>query len=68
MDAALTQAHARWLQELTDLKEYKVNLKIEQEKWEKEHKETAAKQVAQNTCLCVLINSSVFQIPYISEE
>uniref|UniRef100_A0A8C0C138 Centrosomal protein 152 n=1 Tax=Buteo japonicus TaxID=224669 RepID=A0A8C0C138_9AVES len=46
VDAALTQAHARWLQELTDLKEYKVNLKIEQEKWEKEHKETAAKQLA----------------------
>ncbi|KAF1661957.1 hypothetical protein FQA23_0004397, partial [Aptenodytes patagonicus] len=46
VDAALTQARARWLQELTDLKEYKVNLKIEQEKWEKEHKETAAKQLA----------------------
>ncbi|NWH21365.1 CE152 protein, partial [Grus americana] len=28
------------------LKEYQVNLKIEQEKWEKEHKETAAKQLA----------------------
>ncbi|XP_075570007.1 centrosomal protein of 152 kDa [Pelecanus crispus] len=46
VDAAVTQARARWLQELTDLKEYKVNLKIEQEKWEKEHKETAAKQLA----------------------
>ncbi|NXK03533.1 CE152 protein, partial [Herpetotheres cachinnans] len=46
VDAALTQAHARWLQELTDLKEYKVHLKMEQEKWEKEHKETAAKQLA----------------------
>lgn len=46
VDAALTQAHARWLQELTNLKEYKINLKIEQEKWEKEHKETAAKQLA----------------------
>ncbi|NXN66877.1 CE152 protein, partial [Himantopus himantopus] len=46
VDAALTQARAMWLQELTDLKEYKVNLKIEQEKWEKEHKETAAKQLA----------------------
>ncbi|XP_053934079.1 centrosomal protein of 152 kDa [Cuculus canorus] len=45
VNAALTQARARWLQELTDLKEYKVNLKIEQEKWEKEHKETAAKQL-----------------------
>ncbi|XP_065497955.1 centrosomal protein of 152 kDa [Caloenas nicobarica] len=46
VEAALTQARARWLQELTDLKEYKVNLKTEQEKWEKEHKETAAKQLA----------------------
>ncbi|XP_067161821.1 centrosomal protein of 152 kDa [Apteryx mantelli] len=46
VDAALTQAHARWLQELTNLKEYKINLKVEQEKWEREHKETAAKQLA----------------------
>ncbi|NXJ73453.1 CE152 protein, partial [Trogon melanurus] len=46
VDAALAQARAKWLQELTDLKEYKENLKIEQEKWEKEHKETAAKQLA----------------------
>uniref|UniRef100_A0A8C8B1R2 Centrosomal protein 152 n=1 Tax=Otus sunia TaxID=257818 RepID=A0A8C8B1R2_9STRI len=46
VDAALSQARARWLQELTDLKEYKVNLKLEQEKWEKEHRETAAKQLA----------------------
>ncbi|XP_064931931.1 centrosomal protein of 152 kDa isoform X2 [Columba livia] len=46
VEAALTQARAKWLQELTDLKEYKVNLKIEQEKWEKEHKETTAKQLA----------------------
>ncbi|NXP43731.1 CE152 protein, partial [Heliornis fulica] len=46
VDTALTLARAKWLQELTDLKEYKANLKIEQEKWEKEHKETAAKQLA----------------------
>uniref|UniRef100_A0A8B9FXS1 Centrosomal protein 152 n=1 Tax=Amazona collaria TaxID=241587 RepID=A0A8B9FXS1_9PSIT len=46
VDAALTQAHTRWLRGLTNLKEYKINLKIEQEKWEKEHKETAAKQLA----------------------
>ncbi|NXU70536.1 CE152 protein, partial [Oreotrochilus melanogaster] len=46
VDAALTEAHARWLQELTDLKEYKINLKLEQEKWEKEHQESAAKQLA----------------------
>ncbi|XP_067999873.1 centrosomal protein of 152 kDa isoform X2 [Melanerpes formicivorus] len=46
VDAALAQARAKWLQELTDLKEYRINLKAEQEKWEKEHKETAAKQLA----------------------
>ncbi|XP_056356022.1 centrosomal protein of 152 kDa isoform X1 [Oenanthe melanoleuca] len=39
-DAALTQAHAKWLQQ------YKLNLKIEQEKWEKEHQKTTAKQLA----------------------
>ncbi|NXC45079.1 CE152 protein, partial [Penelope pileata] len=42
VEAALTQAHARSLQELTDLKEYKVNLETEKEK----QKETAAKQIA----------------------
>ncbi|NWW48400.1 CE152 protein, partial [Pedionomus torquatus] len=46
LDAALTEARARWLQELTQLKEYEVNLKTEKEKWEKEYKETAAKQLA----------------------
>ncbi|XP_068881821.1 centrosomal protein of 152 kDa isoform X2 [Aphelocoma coerulescens] len=40
VDAPLTQAHAKWLQE------YKLNLKIEQEKWEKEHQKTTAKQLA----------------------
>lgn len=40
VDAAITQAHAKWLQE------YKLNLKIEQEKWEKEHQVTTAKQLA----------------------
>uniref|UniRef100_A0A8C3GXQ4 Centrosomal protein 152 n=1 Tax=Corvus moneduloides TaxID=1196302 RepID=A0A8C3GXQ4_CORMO len=40
VDAALTQAHSKWLQE------YKLNLKIEQEKWEKEHQKTTAKQLA----------------------
>lgn len=51
VDAALTQARAKWLQE------YKLNLKTEQEKWEKEHQKTTAKQVAQNTTICVLINT-----------
>ncbi|XP_038003282.1 centrosomal protein of 152 kDa isoform X2 [Motacilla alba alba] len=40
VDAALAQAHAKWLQE------YKLNLKTEQEKWEKEHQKTAAEQLA----------------------
>ncbi|XP_050834504.1 centrosomal protein of 152 kDa isoform X3 [Serinus canaria] len=40
VDAALAQAHAKWLQE------YKLNLKTEQEKWEKEHQKTTAEQLA----------------------
>uniref|UniRef100_H0ZA34 Centrosomal protein 152 n=1 Tax=Taeniopygia guttata TaxID=59729 RepID=H0ZA34_TAEGU len=40
VDAALAQAQAKWLQE------YRLNLKIEQEKWEKEHQKTTAKQLA----------------------
>ncbi|NXG95351.1 CE152 protein, partial [Loxia leucoptera] len=40
VDAALAQAHAKWLQE------YKLNLKTEQEKWEKEHQTTTAEQLA----------------------
>ncbi|OWK62101.1 Centrosomal protein [Lonchura striata] len=50
VDAALAQAQAKWLQE------YRLNLKIEQEKWEKEQQKTTAKQVAQNTTITVLIN------------
>ncbi|XP_010283998.1 PREDICTED: centrosomal protein of 152 kDa [Phaethon lepturus] len=40
--AALTQAHARWLQELTDLKEYKLALVLSaaEEKWKKEYDNT----------------------------
>ncbi|XP_041325252.1 centrosomal protein of 152 kDa isoform X2 [Pyrgilauda ruficollis] len=40
VDAALAQARAKWLQE------YKLNLKTEQEKWEKEHQKTTAEQLA----------------------
>ncbi|XP_054128916.1 centrosomal protein of 152 kDa isoform X2 [Melozone crissalis] len=40
VDAALAQAHAKWLQE------YKLKLKTEQEKWEKEHQKTTAEQLA----------------------
>ncbi|NXV95405.1 CE152 protein, partial [Calonectris borealis] len=40
--AALTQARARWLQELTDLKEYKLALVLSaaEEKWKKEYENT----------------------------
>ncbi|XP_009992852.1 PREDICTED: centrosomal protein of 152 kDa [Chaetura pelagica] len=42
VDAALTQARARWLQELTDLKEYQLALVLSaaEEKWKKEHENT----------------------------
>ncbi|XP_064245510.1 centrosomal protein of 152 kDa isoform X3 [Passer domesticus] len=40
VDAALAQARAKWLQE------YKLKLKTEQEKWEKEHQKTTAEQLA----------------------
>ncbi|XP_075753317.1 centrosomal protein of 152 kDa isoform X6 [Pelodiscus sinensis] len=44
VETALTKAYARWLQELTELEEYKRNLKEEREKWEREHEINAAKQ------------------------
>ncbi|XP_009978768.1 PREDICTED: centrosomal protein of 152 kDa [Tauraco erythrolophus] len=42
VEAALTQARARWLQELTDLKEYKLALVLSaaKEKWKKEYENT----------------------------
>uniref|UniRef100_A0A7M4F829 Centrosomal protein 152 n=1 Tax=Crocodylus porosus TaxID=8502 RepID=A0A7M4F829_CROPO len=46
VETALTQAHAKWLQELTELEEYKANLKVERDKWEKEHEIKAAKQLS----------------------
>ncbi|XP_067411899.1 centrosomal protein of 152 kDa isoform X2 [Emydura macquarii macquarii] len=46
VETALTKAHAKWLQELTELEEYKANLKAEQEKWEKEHEISTAKQLS----------------------
>ncbi|XP_065415462.1 centrosomal protein of 152 kDa isoform X6 [Chrysemys picta bellii] len=44
VETALTKAHARWLKELTELEEYKANLKAEREKWEREYEINAAKQ------------------------
>ncbi|XP_019359723.1 PREDICTED: centrosomal protein of 152 kDa isoform X1 [Gavialis gangeticus] len=46
VETALTQAHAKWLQELTELEEYKANLKVERDKWEKENEIKAAKQLS----------------------
>ncbi|XP_047908335.2 centrosomal protein of 152 kDa isoform X3 [Anser cygnoides] len=46
VEEALTQARDKWLQVLRDLREYKVNVKTEQEKCEREHQGTAAKQLA----------------------
>ncbi|XP_053128788.1 centrosomal protein of 152 kDa isoform X3 [Hemicordylus capensis] len=46
VESALTKARARWLQELTELEEYKVHLKAAREKWEKECDIDTAKQVS----------------------
>uniref|UniRef100_A0A8C8SX28 Centrosomal protein 152 n=1 Tax=Pelusios castaneus TaxID=367368 RepID=A0A8C8SX28_9SAUR len=46
VETALAKGHARWLEELTELEEYKANLKVEREKWEKEHEISAAKQLS----------------------
>ncbi|XP_032618852.1 centrosomal protein of 152 kDa isoform X2 [Chelonoidis abingdonii] len=46
VETALTKAHARWLKELTELEEYKANLKAERGKWEREYEISAAKQLS----------------------
>ncbi|XP_060115949.1 centrosomal protein of 152 kDa [Heteronotia binoei] len=46
VEVALTKAHARWLQELTELEEYKTHLKAAQETWEKDYEVNTAKQVS----------------------
>ncbi|XP_015267267.1 PREDICTED: centrosomal protein of 152 kDa [Gekko japonicus] len=46
VELALTKARARWLQELTELEEYKTHLKAAQEKWEKDYEVNTAKQVS----------------------
>uniref|UniRef100_A0A8C3RVC4 Centrosomal protein 152 n=1 Tax=Chelydra serpentina TaxID=8475 RepID=A0A8C3RVC4_CHESE len=46
VETSLTKAHARWLKELTELEEYKANLKAEREKWEREYEISAAKQLS----------------------
>ncbi|XP_078386417.1 centrosomal protein of 152 kDa isoform X3 [Cetorhinus maximus] len=46
VEAALTNARCRWLEELTSLPEYRANLQIEEKKWERKHEQDVAKQVA----------------------
>ncbi|XP_078540929.1 centrosomal protein of 152 kDa isoform X2 [Lissotriton helveticus] len=46
VEAAVNNAHTRWLQELTSLAEYKAAVRAEQEKWEQESKLTVANQIS----------------------
>ncbi|XP_008119078.2 centrosomal protein of 152 kDa isoform X2 [Anolis carolinensis] len=46
VESALTKARARWLQELTQLEEFKAHLKVAKAKWEKEYELSTAKQVS----------------------
>lgn len=46
VELALTKAHTRWLEELTSLSEYKANLRLEREKWERLHDLNAKKQIS----------------------
>ncbi|KAH0619972.1 hypothetical protein JD844_014453 [Phrynosoma platyrhinos] len=46
VESALTKAHTRWLQELTELEEFKAHLKAAKEKWEEESEISTAKQVS----------------------
>ncbi|XP_067874022.1 centrosomal protein of 152 kDa isoform X3 [Heterodontus francisci] len=46
VETALTKARGRWLEELTSLPQYRVNLQIEEKKWERKHEQDVAKQIA----------------------
>ncbi|XP_044294949.1 centrosomal protein of 152 kDa isoform X2 [Varanus komodoensis] len=46
VESALTKARTRWLEELTELEEYKAHLKLAKEEWEKEFEIGTAKQVS----------------------
>ncbi|XP_063782115.1 centrosomal protein of 152 kDa isoform X2 [Pseudophryne corroboree] len=46
VELAVTNAHARWLKELTSLSEYKANLRLEKEKWEKLNDVNVKKQIS----------------------
>ncbi|XP_073424558.1 centrosomal protein of 152 kDa [Dendrobates tinctorius] len=46
VELSITKAHKRWLEELTSLSEYKANLRIEREKWERLHDVNVKKQIS----------------------
>ncbi|XP_018110908.1 centrosomal protein of 152 kDa-like isoform X2 [Xenopus laevis] len=46
VEVALTRAYGRWLQEFTSLPEYKAQLKLEQEKWEKMNELNMERQIS----------------------
>ncbi|XP_075132301.1 centrosomal protein of 152 kDa [Leptodactylus fuscus] len=46
VELAVTKAHTRWLEELTSLSEYKANLRLEREKWERLHDADVKKQIS----------------------
>ncbi|XP_075714141.1 centrosomal protein of 152 kDa [Rhinoderma darwinii] len=46
VELALTKAYTRWLEELTSLSEYKANLRLEREKWERLHDLNVKKQIS----------------------
>ncbi|XP_048471685.1 centrosomal protein of 152 kDa-like [Rhincodon typus] len=46
VETALANARCRWLEELTNLPEYRANIQIEAKKWEAKHEQDVAEQVA----------------------
>ncbi|XP_048418781.1 centrosomal protein of 152 kDa [Stegostoma tigrinum] len=46
VETALANARCRWLEELTNLPEYRANLQIEEKKWEAKYEQYVAEQVA----------------------
>ncbi|XP_077119827.1 centrosomal protein of 152 kDa isoform X1 [Ranitomeya variabilis] len=46
VEVSITKAHKRWLEELTSLSEYKANLRLEREKWERLHDVNVKKQIS----------------------
>ncbi|KAM4035832.1 centrosomal protein of 152 kDa [Anomaloglossus baeobatrachus] len=46
VEVALTNAHKRWLEGLTSLSEYKANLRLEKQKWERLHDLNVKEQIS----------------------